>query len=413
MVRAGAVGRLVISVDSGPGLGRDRKRLSLQASMRSTRQDARGIRDAGLYLADMKRITSLLFLLMGAALPVHAGFPDSPLADLVLGAPDLDTPGSAAANDTSFDYPIGVAVDPVSGKLFVSCYDQHRVLRFASTSALATGAAAEAVFGQPGLTSAGSGTTRASLNTPLGICLDSQGRLWVAEVANHRVLMFEDAANAASGVEASLVIGQPDFDSKASGTGLGQFTHPAAVFVDAGDNLWVCDYLNSRVLKFPAASSLTNGAAATVEIGGNGTSANQLFYPIGVLVDAGDRLWVVEQNNNRVLKFGNAGHFASGAAASVVLGQPGFGSDSQGTSATTMRVPSGLAMDTEGHPLGGGPVEQPGSRLPQRRRQTKRRSGRPGHRPARLRYGHAVLLGRQDELPRRIGLRCGRSALGR
>lgn len=296
----------------------------------------------------MKAVPCLFAVGLAASMPLHAAFPESPLADLVLGAVDFDTPGGATADAENIDYPIGVAVDPVSGKLFVSSYNQHRILRYASVDVLASGAAAEAVIGQSSLTGSGSGTTSATLNTPLGICLDSQGRLWVAEVFNHRVLMFEGAANLADGAAASLVIGQNDFTSNGSGSALNQFTNPASVFVDADDNLWVCDYSNHRVLKFPDASNLANGASATVEIGGFGSSASGLHHPIGVLVDSGDRLWIVEQTNNRVVRFENAGQLTTGASAVGVLGQPGFGSDSQDGGATGMRVPSGLAMDADG-----------------------------------------------------------------
>jgi sugar lactone lactonase YvrE len=305
-------------------------------------------RSAVATLMLMKVVSCLFAIGLASAFPLHAAFPDSPLADLVLGAADFDTAGGATADAENIDYPIGVAVDPVSGKLFVSSNSQHRILRYANVDALANGAAAEAVIGQTSLTGSGSGTTRSTLNTPLGICLDSQGRLWVAEVNNHRVLMFEDAANLANGADASLVIGQTDFVSNGPGGGMGQFQHPSAVFIDAADNLWVCDYLNNRVLKFPDASTLTNGASATVEIGGYGTSASGLYHPIGVLVDAGDRLWIVEQTNNRVVRFENAGQLTTGASASGVLGQPGFGSGSQNGGATGMRVPSALAMDAEG-----------------------------------------------------------------
>lgn len=309
-------------------------------------REARRIALATLKL--MKVALSLFAIGLASILPLHAAFPESPVADLVLGAIDFDTTGGATADAENIDYPAGVAVDPVSGKLFVSSYSQHRILRYANVDALASGAAAEAVIGQSSFTGSGSGTTRSTLNTPLGICLDSQGRLWVAEVNNHRVLMFEDAANLANGADASLVIGQSDFVSNGPGGGMGQFQHPSAVFIDAADNLWVCDYLNHRVLKFPDASTLTNGASATVEIGGYGTSASGLYHPIGVLVDPGDRLWIVEQTNNRVVRFENAGQLTTGASASGVLGQTGFTSGSQNGGATGMRVPSGLAMDAEG-----------------------------------------------------------------
>jgi sugar lactone lactonase YvrE len=131
--------------------------------------------------------------------------------------------------------------------------------------------------------------------------------------------------------------------------------NPANVFVDASDNLWVCDYSNHRVLKFASVSTLSNGAAASVVIGqsdfgagGSSTEANGLYHPADVLVDGNDHLWIVEQSNNRVLRFDGAASLVSGASATVVLGQVNFTSNSQGTTSTTMRVPSSLAMQSDG-----------------------------------------------------------------
>ena len=55
------------------------------------------------------------------------------------------TTGNTATRTSS---PRGLAVDPATGKLFVADRDNNRVLRYSSTLAFKSGAAAELVLGQ-------------------------------------------------------------------------------------------------------------------------------------------------------------------------------------------------------------------------------------------------------------------------
>ncbi len=158
-------------------------------------------------------LSALLFV---TALPVGAQFSTNQPADRVIGAADFATPGSASDDGFGMNTPNGIAIDPSTQKLFVSSTGQNRVLRYANSTALANGAAAEAVFGQDDLTATAPGTAANRLTTPYGIHVDSQGRLWIADMENDRVLMFEDAATRASGANADLVLGQTNFTNSGS-----------------------------------------------------------------------------------------------------------------------------------------------------------------------------------------------------
>src|SRR5208282_5057532 len=49
-----------------------------------------------------------------------------------------------------------------------------------------------------------------ALYSPGGVAVDSSGHLWVADVGNNRVLGFPNVAALANGASAAIVIGQPD-----------------------------------------------------------------------------------------------------------------------------------------------------------------------------------------------------------
>lgn len=302
----------------------------------------------------MPRFLALVFFL--AASTVRAQFPANVAADRVLGQPDFTTNTSPGATRTSMGAPSGLAVDPVSGKVFVALSGQNRILRFASGAALVDGAEAEAVIGQTDYVTETSGTTGAKLNQPYGLDIDASGRLWVADFGNHRVLMFEDAANLGEfGAVADLVLGQPDFDTGTSGTSQTTMDGPTGIHVDATGSLWVAEYGNHRVVKFANAATLTDGDPADIVLGQpdfdtavSGTDEVTMSGPVGVLVDGSGRLWVAEQTNNRVLRFNGAASLTDGAAADGVLGQPDFDDGIGGSDPAELGLPSGLAVDRAG-----------------------------------------------------------------
>jgi DNA-binding beta-propeller fold protein YncE len=282
----------------------------------------------------------------------------APSATLVLGQPDFVS-NATATTQTGMNQPFGVSVDPTSGKIFVAEWGNHRVLRFASVTALSNGAAAEAVLGQADFTSnlpnRGGAVVANTMNAPLGVFVDSAGRLWVADYFNNRVLRFDNAATKPDGADADGVLGQPDFVSNALATTQSGMWNPTDVFVDSSGRLWVTDFMNHRVLRFDNAASKAVGADANGVLGQldfisrvAATSQNGMNGPAGLFVDSYGRLWVAEQNNRRVLRFDDAASKADGANADGVLGQTNFTSIGFPCTQNRMSMPLGVSGDLSG-----------------------------------------------------------------
>ena len=296
----------------------------------------------------------VLALLLLLTTPVLAAFTPSngQAAKLVLGQPDF-TSNAYHATQTGMNYPYGVAVDPTTHKVFVVENNNSRVLRFASVYTLTNGAAAEAVLGQPNFTSNTPKTTQNGMNSPVSVFVDSGGRLWVGDYKNSRVLRFDHAATLPSGANADGVLGQTNFTNHADATGQHSMGYPIGVFVDADGRLWVADQGNNRVLRFNNAASKANGANADGVLGQTNftsysfsTTRNGMDEPTGVTADnASGRLYVGDYRNNRILVFNAAAGLANGANASFVLGQKDFTSNSSGTSATTLYLPVDVFYD--------------------------------------------------------------------
>lgn len=301
------------------------------------------------------RVTCLLLALIAVAVVAPAAaFTDFQYASLVLGQANF----MSSAEDTTANgmlNPVGVAVDPTTGKLFVADNGNNRVLRFASAAALRNGVAAEGVLGQPDFTTSTADTTQTAMDSPFAVAVDSAGRLWVADNNNSRVLRFDAAAGKPNGAAANAVLGQPDFLTNTPGTTESVLDGPVGVAVDSAGRLWVADSNNNRVLRFDAAATLADGAAAAGVLGQvdfiSNTAATTgigMDTPFGVAVDGTGRLWVAEIGNSRVLRFDAAAALADGAAATGVLGQVDFTSNTGETTQTGMSNPYGVTVDGTG-----------------------------------------------------------------
>ena len=152
---------------------------------------------------------------------------------------------------------------------------------------------------------------------------------------------------------ASLVLGQPDFasadriDVDAAQTAAGVLTAPSGL---GCGSLWVADFEDSRVLRYPVPFSLTNGLPHLVlgqpdyaSRGAAPASASSLNSPTAVEQKDG-KLFVCDHLNHRVLIWSSV-LLSDGAPADVVLGQPDFTTDAgPSVSTRTTFTPSDLAV---------------------------------------------------------------------
>jgi sugar lactone lactonase YvrE len=151
---------------------------------------------------------------------------------------------------------------------------------------------------------------------------------------------------------ADLVYGQPDMANSTSGATASTLAEPAGVALDDRGNLYVADSDWDRVLYYPIGSTTAtavHGQTTMAGTGASGTSATSMDMPSSVAVDPYGGLYVADQMDNRVLYFPAGG--PSGPArttATVVYGQPNMTGDLPGGSPTSLSSPEGLAVDRHG-----------------------------------------------------------------
>lgn len=218
------------------------------------------------------------------------------------------------------------------------------------------------VLSQSNFTTREKDVNRFRMAFPLGICLDSSDRLWVADNENGRVLRFDDVTNKLNGAIIDGVLGKPDFvtggPTYSGALSSGDLVSAHSVTISPTGALFVADGAGNRVLRFDNAATLANGSAATAVLGQadftsklivSPPTAATMLYPVSVFSTPSDSLWVTDSSNSRVLRFDSASTKPTSSVANGVIGQPNFTAPGIGMVAINrFRAALGLCLDSVG-----------------------------------------------------------------
>jgi hypothetical protein len=276
-----------------------------------------------------------------ASLPVNANFNGTSIgftsyqnANAVFGQANFtsNSPnqgGSVGANTYTVSYG-----NPsyAGGKLFLPDYTNNRVLVFNSIPA--TNGNADYVIGQSSLTANSAGLSSTTLNGPESVSSNGS-KLIIDDYTNNRILIYNSIPSS-SGAAADVVVGQTDFTTGTTGLSATKINGAESAFITS-DKLLIADSVNNRVLIFNSIPTV-NGAAASLVLGQTdftsntaGTSATTLRTPTDVWSD-GTKVIVSDAYNNRILIW-NTFPTSNGQAADVVVGQTDFTTSTGGTAA--------------------------------------------------------------------------------
>lgn len=159
--------------------------------------------------------------------------------------------GSSASPDNLFN-PIGLAVDQ-EGRLYIADWINNRVLRFDAPLVSTT---PNAVYGQPGFVSntPDNGGLTMGLQLPIDLTIDSLGRLYVVDSGNNRVLVYSQplsitAPDNVFGQLGSLTAQDPNHGLGFFVTDADGLFGPTGVTTDSSGNVYIADTNSSRVLR--------------------------------------------------------------------------------------------------------------------------------------------------------------------
>ena len=180
--------------------------------------------------------------------------------------------------------PMDLAVD--GKRVFVSDADANKVWIYDSNGKY------KHSFGK-----AGSGN--GEFNFPYGIALDNRGRVFVADMKNHRVQLFD--------IQGQFLSLFPNKDAKTL------FNYPGGVAV-VNNLVYITDIYKNKVFVFDL------DGKKVLEFGTYGSDAGQFKYPNGVTADSKGNIYVSDSGNNRVQVFGKDGRFQREITGATIQG---------------------------------------------------------------------------------------------
>ena len=270
--------------------------------------------DGDIYVADSRNHRILHLAADGSLLHEWGTFADNAAGNAPIG---------------TFNEPWGIAVGP-DGSVYVSDTWNHRVQKFTAAGQPIT------TWGQYGQPIPEAPETQSSFWGPRGVAVDSQGRLFVADTGNKRIVAFDEDGNYLT------EFGTAGFDP-------GQFDEPVGVAVAGDGTVYVTDTWNQRIQSFIPnedgtlytplqqwdvnawfGQSLENKPLIDVSEDGHvfitdpegyrviqftstgefvrtwgdfGIATDEIGLAAGVAVDPSGFIWVSDAGNNRVMRF--------------------------------------------------------------------------------------------------------------
>ncbi len=254
--------------------------------------------DGTIYVADTNNNRIQHFSAAGQFLNAWGSFGDSAAGDALLG---------------TFNQPWALAVSPDGEFVYVADTWNHRIQKFTASGTPLT------MWGTPLYDP----TTNDPFGIwgPRGIAVDAQGRVFVADTGNKRILVYDADGNFI------LQIGS-------EGLSIGQFEEPVGLAFDSRGFLYVADTWNQRVQVF---APNEDGSAYSPFLqwditGWYGESLNNKPY---LSIDNQGHIFVTDPEEFRVLEFTVNGEFIR------TWGEYGIGAENIGLAAA-------LSVDSEG-----------------------------------------------------------------
>ncbi len=219
--------------------------------------------------------------------------------------------GSQGSGNGQFNDSFGVAVDS-SGDVYVTDWWNYRIEEFSSTGTYLT------QWGSGPGTGNGQFGNDAYEGGPIGIAINSNGDVYVADTENNRIEEFSST-------------GAYITQWGSAGTGNGQFNGPEGVAVSSSGDVYVTDWHNNRIQEF------SSSGAYITQWGSAGTGNGQFDFnnSIGIAIDSSGDVYVVDTDNERIQEFSSSGTYIT-QWGSFGIGDGEFES------------PQGIAVDSSG-----------------------------------------------------------------
>jgi sugar lactone lactonase YvrE len=233
----------------------------------------------------------------------------------------------------------GVAVD-VSGNVYVSILLGDLIRKITPKGVVTTVAGTD----HPTYVGDGGPATEAQLFNPEGVAVDALGNVFIADYGNSRVRKVSPGGTitTVAGTGASGFSGDGGPATKA------QLGGPVGIAIDSAGNLFISEYLNSRVRRVAPDGTISTVAGSDLccDLGDGGAATNALVpQPHGIALDSFGNLYIAEWPDSRLRRVTPDGIITTVAGN----GTRGLSGDGGPATAAQLNLPWGVAVGANGN----------------------------------------------------------------
>ena len=182
--------------------------------------------------------------------------------------------GASGSGFGSLNTPVGMFIDK-NNSLFIADRDNHRIMKYDANNTTGIVMAGNL----------GAGNYFNQLNQPKGVVVDQYGFLIVGDSSNHRIQNFSNSSYGTT---------------LAGGNAITPLTDMLDLHIDNYGNVYVTDGSSAQITK----SNLNNQTDIVLEThNGSGSKADQFSYPYGNFIDINQQWYIADTGNHRVQKW--------------------------------------------------------------------------------------------------------------
>ncbi len=244
------------------------------------------------------------------------------------------------ATKACVEWPLGVAVDS-AGNLYVSDSNNRRIRKVTADGVINTVAGK----GTPGSGGDGGPATEALFGHPTGVAVDATGNLYIVDEGNQGVPSVVHKVTTDGVMWTVAGTGPPGYAGDGGPATAAQLSYPQAVAVDPAGTLYIVDLGNRRGRKVSDGTISTFAGTTTTGGDGGAAAAAQLLAPSDVVVDGAGNLYVADTFNHRILKVTTDGTIRTVAGT----GSAGMSGDGGKATSAQLYEPSGVVVDAAGN----------------------------------------------------------------